>query len=391
MFLPTLSLTISLAAAAAVVRPSAFNGPTHPNRRFNLRPSPPLGMVSMHEERILSNSCSGGLSHVLVDVENVRGKSSFEMTHGEVLDRIAVWARRKDMIGHVTMVVDHGSEQAAYWLGGRGVGIVFAGESLNADDVIARDVEFCIAGGDSGEGGGREVVVVTSDEELRCRCRSAAMRASVGGLRMISSARFLQDLEELGGELVAAIDRGLKEEGEEVRVGESSSPRDFVVSDLLEKDAGIADIKSGLKLARERMQTEKSPKSRRKYLRQIRELREKLAAHRISITDMAAGGSSEGMAHRGGCLLPEVEFSNLSPTAQDFILVQWANLRRERNDRRQQELTSDRVVLAEALREGVERLTVEEWHRTESENLGVGIYPAEVHIQHMNRFCTEGP
>ena len=97
------------------------------------------------------------------------------------------------------------------------------------------------------------------------------------------------------------------------------------------------------------------------------------------------------MAHRGGCLLPEVEFSNLSPTAQDFILVQWVNLRRERNDRRQQELTSDRVVLAEALREGVERLTVEEWHRTESENLGVGIYPAEVHIQHMNRFCTEGP
>ena len=59
---------------------------------------------------------------ILLDVENIRGKSGFELTHGQLLDKCTVWAERRNLYGRVTLVVDHGSEASGYWLKERGLG-----------------------------------------------------------------------------------------------------------------------------------------------------------------------------------------------------------------------------------------------------------------------------
>eukprot|EP00566_Odontella_aurita_P027910 CAMPEP_0113556038 /NCGR_PEP_ID=MMETSP0015_2-20120614/17042_1 /TAXON_ID=2838 /ORGANISM="Odontella" /LENGTH=189 /DNA_ID=CAMNT_0000457365 /DNA_START=319 /DNA_END=884 /DNA_ORIENTATION=+ /assembly_acc=CAM_ASM_000160 len=78
-------------------------------------------------------------SVLLIDAENLRGKSGFEMSHPELLHRTSLWADRNGIRGHVSLVVDHGAGRGAYWLPRRGVGVVFAGPCVKADDVLARE------------------------------------------------------------------------------------------------------------------------------------------------------------------------------------------------------------------------------------------------------------
>ena len=53
---------------------------------------------------------------VLVDVENVRGKSGFTLGHEELLGEAARWAQHRNLHGRVVLVVDHGARTAAYYL-----------------------------------------------------------------------------------------------------------------------------------------------------------------------------------------------------------------------------------------------------------------------------------
>eukprot|EP00962_Isochrysis_galbana_P029883 scaffold9627_cov123-Isochrysis_galbana.AAC.8 len=46
---------------------------------------------------------------VLVDVENVRGKSGFELTHEQLLERATMWTEQRGLRGHVSLIVDHGT------------------------------------------------------------------------------------------------------------------------------------------------------------------------------------------------------------------------------------------------------------------------------------------
>ncbi|EJK49681.1 hypothetical protein THAOC_31414, partial [Thalassiosira oceanica] len=128
---------------------------------------------------------------VVIDAENVRGKTGFELDHADFLDRLQVWTSlRNHAAGRTIVVVDHGSKVSAHLLGGHfgtdggrldsasalsantvppSICITFAGPNEKADDVIARDVDWLITNADVDQ-----VAVVTVDQELIWRCRAAA-------------------------------------------------------------------------------------------------------------------------------------------------------------------------------------------------------------------------
>lgn len=65
------------------------------------------GRRSGTDARLASASDRGAA--VLVDVENVRGKSSFELTHEQLLQRATLWTEQRGLRGHVSLIVDHGT------------------------------------------------------------------------------------------------------------------------------------------------------------------------------------------------------------------------------------------------------------------------------------------
>ena len=125
---------------------------------------------------------------VLVDMENVRGKTFFERSHREMLKDITLWTKLYNLEDRVSIIVDHGSEQTAYYLPEGGISMVFAGPSMKADDILARDVQFF----------DRNVLVVTSDNNLMSRCRSSMDRASPhSAIQFLKPLHFLKNLTQL--------------------------------------------------------------------------------------------------------------------------------------------------------------------------------------------------
>ena len=125
---------------------------------------------------------------VLVDVENVRGKSGFTLGHEELLGEAARWAQHRNLHGRVVLVVDHGARTAAYYLRQLGLAVAFSGRRQSADDMIAKQVPYVqrqLA---------RDVCVVTGDVGLKTRCQ----QKSVHG-RSLSTVESASLLDAFGG------------------------------------------------------------------------------------------------------------------------------------------------------------------------------------------------
>ena len=54
------------------------------------------------------NDVSMSTSSIWIDMENVRGKSGFQLTHREVLDKTEMWTKHFGLEERVIVVVDHG-------------------------------------------------------------------------------------------------------------------------------------------------------------------------------------------------------------------------------------------------------------------------------------------
>lgn len=141
---------------------------------------------------------------VIIDAENVRGRTGFELDHADLLDRLLVWTsmRYGYAYGKTIVVIDHGSQTGAILLrgdssleredGGKtddttlsNLCVAFAGPHCKADDIIARDVKWLLASSSCGSPPSssnrrrKVVIVITADQELTYRCRSAAATALV--------------------------------------------------------------------------------------------------------------------------------------------------------------------------------------------------------------------
>lgn len=119
---------------------------------------------------------------IIIDVENVRGKSGFRLSHTELIQRIHQYMNSKDvphnsLYGKIILVVDHGQESSRIWLNDIGISIVFAGPNsyIKADDVIAMDIiphllTLTSTNTTTSSKKPGTIGVITADEQLIRRC-----------------------------------------------------------------------------------------------------------------------------------------------------------------------------------------------------------------------------
>ena len=120
-------------------------------------------------EQNMRNKLRGENSILIIDGDNVRGKTKFSLSKEDVCDRVGAWTIQEGLQGRVIVVFDHSSRHDGYMLS-NGVAVVFSGPDYNGDDIIARDSyllqrEF----NDS-------VVIITDDKELQRRCKTDSKR-----------------------------------------------------------------------------------------------------------------------------------------------------------------------------------------------------------------------
>ncbi len=264
---------------------------------------------------------------VLIDLENVRGKSNFELTHAELLKQTVQWSKANGLEDKVTMVVDHGSLHTNYYLEDGGLSMVFAGPRMKADDVLARDISFF----------DRNAIVVTADNELMSRCRNAMSKSESDiEVQFIQPIKFIIDLEALNNSIETSSDSE-SSSTDDCETGETNGPMN---EELMNKISEEIQIRASMYETETQMREKKNmntPKKRRKLEKRARMLCERLA--------MKGGQSIDHLTTLNGVTDYDRKF-------QDEVLSQWANLRASATRR---EMTGDRILLAEHFRREIEK------------------------------------
>ena len=113
---------------------------------------------------------------ILIDGDNVRGKTKFQLSKEELCDRVQEWMTISSLSGLVVLMFDHGSKHSGTFIPDSKLAVVFSGPGRSADDVITRDVGWFQNIQQ------RDVVVITEDNGLKRRCRTSLKgRASARG------------------------------------------------------------------------------------------------------------------------------------------------------------------------------------------------------------------
>ena len=125
----------------------------------------------------------GGRGVIVIDGDNVRGKTKFRLSNEELCVRVQEWMAASALSGLVVLLFDHGSRHSGVLLPDPRLAVVFSGPGRTADDVITRDVGWFQSVGQ------RDVVVVTEDNGLKRRCRTSLKgRASARGKKKKAAA-----------------------------------------------------------------------------------------------------------------------------------------------------------------------------------------------------------
>lgn len=157
---------------------------------------------------------------VLMDVENIRGATSFRLSHEALLSRIKMWREdRLSMSTHsnsylepLVWVCDHGTEPSIHHcplaLGDQNdtslsvlphnFGAIFAGPGRTADDVIVDIVEGRVSGGNEPDvyTERNTTIVITADSRLISRCQQARRKSeSLSDLVFVEPTSLIQQLE----------------------------------------------------------------------------------------------------------------------------------------------------------------------------------------------------
>lgn len=147
-----------------------------------------LQMSGMRAQRLIEKMASlPEDAVVLVDGDNVRGKTSFSISKEQLLADTHKLTERCGLSERLHLYYDHGKEHEAFRV--LGTTLIFSGERT-ADDAIARDVGWWK------EKYGSHVIVITADSGLKARCHRAA-KADNKALTVIDSSAFLEAMEAL--------------------------------------------------------------------------------------------------------------------------------------------------------------------------------------------------
>jgi hypothetical protein len=311
---------------------------------------------------------------IWIDLENVRGKSGFELTHRQVLDKTRSWIEYHQLHNHVIVVADHGATSCAYYLQNDQMTVVFAGDdsrpSIKADDVIADGVSLF-----------GKTLVVTADNELRSRCRRSAQCA----MHIMEPQRFLDDLEYVATLQQQQHDKRPQQQDqtEDITTGESPTLSQSLLDDEIKLGKLESEIKLKGQLLEAEIQLDKKGKSmtnkrRKKIQARILSLRKKLAMRGPSLLDRIT--SQDG-----------VDEAEMSREQQDLILARWRELQHQPM---RKERTGDRVIYAERLRRELDKdeqavLLLPDNHDCSISNMSESVIPSALAFAvHVN---TVGP
>lgn len=289
---------------------------------------------SLHDRRLTWAAETGAV--VLIDLENVRGKSNFDLTHAELLKQTTQWSKVNGLEDKVSMIVDHGSLHTSYYLEDGGLSMVFAGPRMKADDVLARDIA-------SFE---RNAIVITADNELMSRCRNAMEQSDANiEVQFLQPIKFISDLEILD-KTIEKGDEIINDLPDEIDDGEGAALSEELINKINEE----IKIRGAMYETETQMREKKNmntPKKRRKLEKRARMLCERLA--------IKGGQSIDHLTTLNGV-------SNYDKDFQDEVLAQWAKLREAATRR---EMTGDRILLAEHFRRQIEKASVHKLNNME--------------------------
>lgn len=323
----------------------------------------------MHTNKLYSavNKFEGeSKATVMIDAENVRGKSGFALSHADLFEGVALWTERWNLTGRVSLVVDHGAVSSGYWLDEYGFSVVFAGSGQKADDVLARDVGFFSECTQS-----KLVIVVTADQELISRCRKASGKAQE--LQIMPPMNFLTDLEQFGFAGRGTENPILSLDALALPANNATNSEPSLLGSNITSDID-AEIKLGAQLLEAEAQLKKrrgaSNKSKRKIEKRINRIRLKLRAGGHSTLNRVISVLADGREQE----------------EQNEILLQWSKIRQTS---RRREQTGDRVLLAEHFRRQLEKMVKQKQEIVTSENHDgrddeTVSLPAKAHVSYVN-------
>ena len=135
-----------------------------PKQYLNLKKQNQASARALHFGNDLEALPKGSV--ILIDGDNVRGKTSFSVTKEKLLNDLDLLQERFQLTNKLQLYFDHGTTHEAYRQP-NGVSLVFSGDQT-ADDIICRDVGWYHKRFNN------HVVVITSDSGLKARCHRAA-------------------------------------------------------------------------------------------------------------------------------------------------------------------------------------------------------------------------
>ena len=223
------------------------------------------GALSRPAPRSARLSASGSM--VVIDADNVRGKSGFRLSHEGLIARVAQWASGQGMSGRVAIATDHGAYTQGFHLPRLGVGLAFAGPSQTADDLIVRWVEAVAATPETGSA--PHLLVVTADSGLALRCRRAAHGRGLSVIKPQLLLDQLADANEVRQARGRALDSCVQCAAEELA---RSQP------DMLQAVASELAARAALLKAERSLTRYGSTKKRKQVVRQVKVRQQELAA-----------------------------------------------------------------------------------------------------------------
>ena len=300
---------------------------------------------------------------LIIDGDNVRGKSGFQISHASLLARTARWAKRRGLDGRTVLLVDHGSQSSAFHLPRMaGMAVAFSGTSASADDVAARDVGWF-------NQRGHAVVLVTADSGLADRCRRAATRQQslqIVAPQILLGAIGVPTMTGARGARGAGAGAHPSPVGDPPRGGEADAADDArgvdgspcTEAQLLALEGEMAARAALTRARRAQRRLGKNPRKVVDLRRQIKQLEAELAKA------LEASAAAESPSLDAIVLSPsETEgagdgANNDAVAFQDAVmraLVQRLARRSQAAGGRVAEHTFERVILAEVLRRRLER------------------------------------
>jgi hypothetical protein len=135
--------------------------------------------------------------HVIIDVENVRGQTGFQITHEHLFESLSVWRKQQPIMQgtrmmttmesetkyNLTLVMDHGDVAETYHLFDQQFTVMFSGKYAKADDIIALDLLPKISS--------KRVLIVTADSRLIQRCRR------ISNLEVMAPLKLIDELDKV--------------------------------------------------------------------------------------------------------------------------------------------------------------------------------------------------